>query len=209
MMRIFTPLVLALPLVTSSALAQEPRFRDLTVQQANVYHSPTPLYGGLQEVSHSPVPPYGGSQNTPRLSFVLDRPDASYAVGENVKFLMTLDEDGYVSVLDVGPSGRVTRLFPNEYQANPHLFANRPVEVGGSAGDKIAVSVPVGVELIKVLFCRSPVPLGPETQFQSRGPFRTLEGGARTLVRDLQVLANQSAQRDTIVYSWNVLVRTY
>jgi hypothetical protein len=206
MMRIFTPLVLAaLSLVTSSALAQEPRFRDLTVQQANVYQSPMPP---------SPASSYGSSQNggfnqVPRLSFLLDRPNATYAVGESVKFLMTLDQDGYVTVLDVGPTGRVTRLFPNAYQTDPHLFANRTVEVGGSAGDQIVVSVPIGVELIKVLFCRSPIPLGPETQFQSRGPFSTLDGGARVLVRDLQVLANQSVQRDTAVYTWNVLVRTY
>jgi hypothetical protein len=201
MMRIFKPLVLtALSLVTSSALAQEPRFRDLTVQQANVYHSPMPPYSGPQSA---------GFQNVPQLSFVLDRPNATYTVGDSLKFLMTLDQDGYVTVLDVGPTGRVTRLFPNAYQTDPHLFANHPVEVGGSAGDQIVVSVPVGVELIKVLFCRSPIPLGPETQFQSRGPFRTLDGGARVLVRDLQVLANQSVQRDTAVYMWNVLVRTY
>jgi hypothetical protein len=201
MMRILTPLVLAaVSLVTSSALAQEARFRDLSVQQTNVYHSPTPPYGGPQN---------DGFNQTPRLSFVLDRQNATYAVGESLKFLLTMDEDGYVTVLDVGPTGRVTRLFPNEYQTDPHLFANRPVEVGGRAGDRIVVSVPIGVELIKVLFCRSPIPLGPETQFQSRGPFRTLDGGARVLVRDLQVMANQSGQRDTMVYTWNVLVRTY
>jgi hypothetical protein len=201
MMHIFKPLILAaLPLVTSSALAQEPRFRDLTVEQASVAHALMPRYSGSQ---------IEGLKKSPRVSLLLDRPDASYAVGETVKFLLTLDEDGYVTVLDVGPTGRVTQLFPNEYQTDPHLFANRPVEIGGNAGAKVVVTGPIGVELIKVLFCHSPIPLGPETQFQSGGPFRTLDGGARTLVRDLQVLANQAAQRDTKVYVWNVLLRTY
>jgi hypothetical protein len=201
MMRILKPLVLAtLPLVTSPALAQEARLRDLTVDQANVFHAPMPRYSGSQSE---------GFKKSPRASLLLDRPNATYAVGETVKLLLTLDEDGYVTVLDVGPTGRVTQLFPNEYQTDPHLFANRPVEIGGNAGDKVVVTRPVGVELIKVLFCRSPIPLGPQTQFRSGGPFRTLDGGAQTLVRDLHVLTSQAAQPDTEVYGWNVLLRTY
>jgi hypothetical protein len=201
MMRIIKLLVLAaLPLATSSAFAQGARFRDLTIEQASVAHAPMPRYNGSQ---------IEGFKKSPRVSLLLDRPDATYAIGETVKFLLTLDEDGYVAVFDVGPTGRVTQLFPNEYQTDPHLFANRPVEIGGNAGDKVVVTGPTGVELIKVLLCRSPIPLGPETQFLSSGPFRTLDGGARMLVRDLQVLANQAAQHDTAVYVWNVLLRTY
>jgi hypothetical protein len=198
-MRIFKPLVLAaLPLVTSSALAHEARFRDLTVEQASVAHALMPRNSG-----------YEGFKKGPRVSLLLDRPDASYAVGEAVKFLLTLDEDAYVTVLDVGPTGRVTQLFPNEYQTDCHLFANQPVEIGGNAGAKIVVSGPIGVELIKVLVSRSPNPLVPQAQLRNGGPFHSLDGGARMLVRDLQVLANQAAQRDTEVYVWNVLLRTY
>jgi hypothetical protein len=184
--------------VTSSALAQEARFRDLTVEQTSVAHALTPQDSGYERFKKGP-----------RASLLLDRRNATYAVGEAVKFLLTLDEDGYVTVLDVGPSGRVTQLFPNQYQTDSHIFASRPVEIGGNAGAKIVVSGPVGVELIKVLFCRSPIPLGPDTPFQSGGPFRTLDGGAPTLVRDLHVLADQAAQHDTGVYVWNVLLRTY
>ena len=35
---------------------------------------------------------------------------------ETVGLLLTTNEDAYVTVLDIGPTGRVTQLFPNPYQ---------------------------------------------------------------------------------------------
>src|SRR6201981_2166494 len=60
------------------------------------------------------------------------------------------NEDAYVTVLDVGPTGRVTQLFPNPSQPDNHVLADSPVEIGGASGARVTVTGPVGAELIEV-----------------------------------------------------------
>jgi len=191
-MHIFKLLALAaLPLLATPVLAQEGELKDLTVEQASVAHV-------------RPLRP-----SSLRVSLLVDRPDATYAVGETVKFLLTSNEDAYVTVLDVGPTGRVTQLFPNRYQPDNHLFANRSVEIGGgNSGAKVTVTGSVGVELVKVIASRRPVTVVSETQLQGGGPFRTIDGGVQTLLRDLEVTADQTAQADAGIAVLNVALHT-
>jgi hypothetical protein len=181
--------VAALSLATAPALAQD--LRDLSVEQISVAQAGMPRPGSLQ------------------LSLSTDRPDATYAIGETVRLVLSADEDAYVTILDVGPSGRVIQLFPNQYQPDNHVYANRPVEVGGGgSGGRITVMGPVGVELIKVIASNRPITVVSEAQLQGSGPFRTIDGGASTILKDLQVTADPIAQSDTRVAMANFTLRT-
>ena len=181
--------VTALSLLTAPVLAQD--LRDLTVEQATVAQAGSPRPGSLQ------------------VSVAVDRQDATYAVGEAVKLVLTATEDAYVTVLDVGPTGQVTQLFPNQYQTDNHVYANRPVEIAGpGSGARVTVSGPVGTELIKIVAASRPITVVPETQLQGRGVFRTVEGGAQTLARNLQVVADPAAQNDTRIALTNFTLRT-
>lgn len=181
--------VTALSLLSAPVLAQD--LRDLTVEQATVAQAGSPRPGSLQ------------------VSVATDRQDATYAVGETVKLVLSATEDAYVTVLDVGPTGQVTQLFPNLYQTDNHVYANRPVEIAGpGSGARVTVSGPVGTELIKVVAASRPITVVPETQLQGRGVFRTVEGGAQTLARNLQVVADPAAQNDTRIALTNFTLRT-
>ena len=66
------------------------------------------------------------------------------------------------------------------------------------------VSGPVGVELLEVIASSKPAPVISDNQLQGQGPYRSLQGGASTLVRDLQVVAEQNAPVDAKIAVSNV-----
>jgi hypothetical protein len=184
-MRISKYLVTASVLALSAAVAsaEETQPRDLTVEQAPLAQLIAPHAGPL------------------RTTIVADHPDAVYALGEFVHLTAISNEDAFVTVWDIGPSGQTTLLFPNRFQPDNHVFANRPVEIaGGFTGAQIVVQPPTGTELIKVVTSTRPIPIVPDTQLLSgSGPFRTVDGGVRALMRDLQVVAGGPPPGDTLV----------
>jgi hypothetical protein len=127
-MRFLKLLALAtVPLLATPAVAQDVQFKDLTVEQAGVAQVGTPRPGSL------------------RMSLAGNRPDLTHGIGDNVGLLLTTNEDAYVTVLDIGPTGRVTQLFPNPCQPDNHVLANSPVEIGGASGARVTVTRSTGV----------------------------------------------------------------
>jgi hypothetical protein len=186
-MRFLKFLALAtVPLLATPALAQDVQFNDLTVEQASIAQAGTPRPGSL------------------RMSLAANRPDWTYAIGETVGLLLTTNEDAYVTVLDIGPTGRVTQLFPNPYQPDNHVLANSPVEIGGASGARVTVTGTVGAELIKVIASTRPGAMIPQSRLRRHGAFLTVDGGVPTVLRDLQVAADQAAQSDTQIAVMNL-----
>ena len=162
--------------------------RDLSVEQAAVY--------GVQVPVSTSVPAQG------RLSVTawVDHADNTYAVGEQVRLFVRSNKDAYLTVLNVGASGRTTVLFPNAYQTDTRIRAHEVVEVPArGSGASIRVSGPTGRELIKVIASTSPTPLLGSSGSVQSGVFRTLEADARSVARDLQV----TMQGHSAGYEWD------
>jgi hypothetical protein len=196
-MRILKLLALTtLPLFAAPAVASpDNQPRDLTIEQA----------GAAQIGSPAGMPRPGSLQ----VSLAADRADATYAIGETVRLMLTANEDAYVTVLDIGPGGQVTQLFPNQYQPDNHLFAGAPVEIGGgNSGARVTVAGPVGAELVKVIATSRPVTVVSESQLAGGGAYPTVNGGVQAVLRNLQVVADQATQGDTRIAWQNVPLRT-
>ena len=117
----------------------------------------------------------------------VDRPDSTYARGEHVRMFVETSKDAYVTILNVDPAGDTTVLFPNEYQSDNLVRANRTVEVPDpSSRSRMIVTGTIGTELIKVIASTQPRPLFDTMQLSQAGPFRTVrtepQRTARTLV---------------------------
>ena len=178
-------------MMSSAAFAQEPQLKDLNVEQNSVAKAVSPRSNSL------------------KVTIASDRPDPTYAAGEAVRLTLSSNEEAYVTILDVGPNGQVTQLFPNQFQPDNHVFADRPVEIGGgNVGARITVSPPFGAELIKVIASSKPMSVIADAELQPRGPFRSLNGGVPTLMRDLEVVANQPALNETKVSLSNFALYT-
>ena len=150
--------------------------RDLTVEQTAIYT--------VQASTPTAVAPAGA------LNVVawVDHADNTYAVGEAVRLYVRSNKDAYLTVLNVGPSGNTTMLFPNAAQRDARVGANQTVEIPAQgSGASIRVGGPVGRELIKVIASTSPVPLFDAAKLTGAGPFSMVSGGSRSAARDLQV----------------------
>lgn len=180
---------LAFAAVVAPAGAQTAR--DLTPQQNQVFESAQPKPSSLAILT------------------LLDRANATYGLGEVVRLAVKSNEDAFVTVLNIGPTGRVTRLFPNAFQTDNRIKAGETLEIPSSAsGTQIKVSGPVGAELIKVIATSRPMTVIAESHFAGgAGVFRSLEGGVEALNRDLAV-AVANPPPETRIAVANQIIKT-
>ena len=119
----------------------------------------------------------------------VDRADYTYAVGEPVRIYVETNKDAYVTVLNTDPAGQTTQLFPNRYQPDNFVSANRAMEVPGpDSRSQIVVTGTVGDELLKVLASTSPVSLFEAQQLTDAGPYRVVRTDAQGTARSLSVV---------------------
>ena len=114
---------------------------------------------------------------------------------------MQTNKDAYVTVLNVGPDGSTTVLFPNRYQADNRVRASTVTEVPDPASRaRIAVSGTTGAELIKVVATTRPAPLFEGAQLAQAGGFQTLRQRAQETARNLAVVMAEAETAEWDVY---------
>ena len=151
--------------------------RDLTVEQTAVFSVQAPV-----------VPAAAGGQRLRVVAWV-DHADNTYAIGEAVRLFVRVNKDTYLTVLNVGPTGNTTMLFPNAFQREARVRGGQTVEIpAAGSGAQFRVSGPVGRELIKVIASTRPSPLFAPGQMAQSGAFTLIAGGGRAVARDLQVV---------------------
>ena len=166
----------------------DPAARDLTVEQAAVHAVQAPAAaGGADRIS---------------VTAWVDHADNTYAVGEEVRLFVKASKDAYLTVLNVGASGRTTVLFPNAHQPETRVPANQVVEVPPpDSGARIQVGGPTGRELIKVIATTRPTPLFAAVKTTGAGPFTALDTDTRSVARDLQVTMDSEAEQEWDEYN--------
>ena len=168
----------------NAALAQEDRV--LTVEQT-----------AIQAVQ---APPASAANPLDVVAWV-DHATNTYAQGEQVRVFVQTNKDAYVTVLNVGPDGSTTVLFPNQYQTDNRVRANTVTEVPDPASRaRIAVSGTTGAELLKVVATSRPTPLFEAAQLAQAGVFQTIRQRAQETARNLAVVM---AEAETTV-EWDV-----
>ena len=175
----------ALAVATATGAAAQDA-RNLTVEQTAMHHVQAPA---------------AAAGNPLGVVAWVDHPDNTYAVGERVRLFVQTNKDAYVTVLNVGPAGETTVLFPNRYQADNLVRANTVTEVPDAAGRaRVTVTGPAGAELIKVFASSRPTPLFDAAQLGAAGPFRAVQGRAGQAARNLQVVLSEPAGGEWDVY---------
>jgi hypothetical protein len=119
----------------------------------------------------------------------VDNHDLIYRIGQHLRVFVRPNETAYITVLNVGSSGRVSVIYPNYYQKDARVRGGQTVAIPANYADwKIEVSGPPGVELIKVIASREPLDL-PELQKLARtsqdAPVLSLGRSGEDVARDL------------------------
>ena len=116
----------------------------------------------------------------------VDHRDNTYATGERVRLFVQTNKDAWVTVLNVGPDGSTTVLFPNQFQGDNLVRANAVTEVPDAAAQaRITVAGASGAELIKVIASSRPMPLFEAAQLGRAGAFQSVRGRAGQTARTL------------------------
>jgi hypothetical protein len=118
-----------------------------------------------------------------------------YTVGTLIVVRFRATRDCYVTLLNVGTSGKLTVLFPNALHPDDRILAGQCYEVPGPGDDFVyEITGPRGVELLKAVATLEKVPL-LESQFAPDGSlFRTVSPTAAA--RDIAVIKKRAAALD-------------
>lgn len=93
--------------------------------------------------------------NAPVLLYIrIDKPTVK--IGDEVRFDFVSDTDGYVTLWDIGTSGRVSRIYPNDLGGDMRVKAGVGYGAGGP-DDRFAFQVngPVGMEDVYLVWTRT------------------------------------------------------
>ena len=163
--------------------------RDLTVEQTAIY------------TVGAPAPAAAVADPLEVVAWV-DHADNTYAAGEQVRLFVKASKDAWITVLNVGASGRTTVLFPNAHQSETRVAGGQVVEVPPpESGARIEVGGPTGRELIKVIATTRPTPLFAAVKTTGAGPFAALDADTRSVARDLQVTMEADADQEWDEYN--------
>ena len=135
----------------------------------------------------------------------VDRNDATYRAGDNVRLAVEASDDAYLWVFDTGTSGKVHRIFPNRFDQDNFVRKGAEVTIpGAEAKYDFRVSSPSGRELITVIATTNDSPLADELVEEAVGasPFFALAGTAASVAKDLSV----SLRNDHPVWARDVVV---
>jgi TPR repeat protein len=162
----------AITAMLTPALAQPPDTKDLTIEQR-------PIAGIAEAASGSDL----------KVTAWVDRANRTYRTGESVTLFVKANRDAYLTILNVGTSGRVHVIFPNRHQQDNRVFAHQVVQIPGpDAQFRLRASGPPGQELIKVFATLTPGTLLRPHLMAEAGAFqRFASDSTEELARDLQV----------------------
>ncbi len=173
----------------------------ITQDNENLYKDISPQQRSV--VTGLPEAPAGAADGL-RLNVNLDRESRTYRIGETLSINISVNEDAYVEVWNIGTSGNVTRVFPNTYAKDNHVKAGQTITVPGANDDYVLkVMQPQGKELVTVFASDRPLSL-TEQYVQNpggSGVFAVMGPKASVLVKDIQPKVRQAHPRSAFKHS--------
>lgn len=133
----------------------------------------------------APSPPAGTPGLEPlRVSIWTDK--KSYRIGDMITFGLRVSRDAYVTLVNIGTSGDVAIIYPNQFSPNHFVRGGQDVLVPPpSATFTLTVRGPTGFEQIRAIATDEPISLHASSfGGRDRGAFRSLD---RLQTRDLSV----------------------
>lgn len=179
-------------LTLSQAQAQNYTSKDLVI-----VHRP------IQAVT-VPAPAANGL----KISAWVNHKNNTYRPGDEVKMFVRSNRDVYVTVINVGTSGKVHQIFPNSYERSHLIKAHTSTPIPGRKTPYFfKASGPAGNELIKVIASKSPRPI-IASQYLNKSVFPRVNLSIAHVAKDLQITLRHPAHRaKTAVYNKVIHIR--
>lgn len=156
----------------------EPKLSTGAVNAARTASSAFYVQSGAARQPSTPRP------DDERLRIKLWAEKQRYKVGDAVKVFFESSRDAYVTLVNIGTSGRITILYPNKFSSRNAVKARTTYSVPGAGEQyKLTLGGPAGVELVYALVTLTPTRF-IETDF-SKDAFPTVNHRADVLAREI------------------------
>ena len=110
---------------------------------------------------------------------------ASYMVEEPVTFMFSADRDCYVTLIDIGTSGKVHRLFPNKMHESNKVEKGKTYAIPPDKSDFLfRVKGPEGTEYVKAIATLQPLKSLEKTEMEGKGYFSEIRD-PKLVVKDI------------------------
>lgn len=127
-----------------------------------------------------------------KLSILNDK--TSFAVGDEIKFTFSADRDCYLTLLDIGTSGKVHKLFPNKWHESNKVEKDKSYAIPPDGSNFVfKVQGPIGKEYVKAIATLKPIEKLEGAVAISKGAFSEIKD-AGLVLKDIGM---ELAQQDT------------
>ena len=122
-----------------------------------------------------------------------------YEINEKIVFYVKAEKNGYLTMLDVGPNGNITVIFPNKYHRENFIRAGVTYQVPSpNYGFEFDVQGPAGLERIKAIVTLSKVSL---LKLDLDKGFHSVKGETTRGARTIQALSKQVNSVDSSAWA--------
>lgn len=187
-------------LYSSTALAEGANhMKDINIEQSYIY-TVSPGEPSMESTTASGL----------KVSIWVDQKDITYAPGEQIAIFAKANQDAYLTIIDVGTSGKVVQIFPNQYHPDNFIKKDEVVRIPElTDGFNYQISGPNGTELIKAIVSTNPGSIYGDAakSFQAYGPFSQSNLPAKALQKDLIVTLNSTHENQWAHYNKVIYIR--
>lgn len=115
-----------------------------------------------------------------KLSIVNEK--TSFAVGDEIKFAFSADRDCYLTLLDIGTSGKVHKLFPNKWHESNKVEKGKSYSIPPEGSNFVfKVQGPAGREYVKAIATLKPIEKLEGAVSTSKGAFSEIQDAGLVL----------------------------
>jgi hypothetical protein len=119
-----------------------------------------------------------------------------FCIGDEIEFKFKTNQDAYLTIIDIGTSGKVHVIFPNKWHKSNKVYKDREYRIPGSDSDFLyRVVGPRGVNYIKAIGTLKPFDcFHRDALIYGEGPFAEVKD-AKLRVKDLAVELKKKPQK--------------
>lgn len=127
----------------------------------------------------------------------VDRRSQTYSLGESIQFFVTVNKDSYITLLDIGTTGKTHIIFPNKLNENNFVKAGTIVSVPPTLEKKFTfkVSGSKGVEVIKAIATTEKIEILPEEYLSKKSAdYMEVIAPLRIVAKSIDATLNDSSK---------------
>lgn len=131
-----------------------------------------------------------------KVELSVDREDATYKIGEAVVITFKTNRDCRLTLFNIGTSGKVHIIFPNEYQKDNFVKANTVYSIPPKGANFVfRVQGPAGEDVIKAIATLENVELISKDNVTPAGTFSEVNEGEKDIAVELYENLNKIPEK--------------